>query len=221
MNKRLFNPKAALKLLSSMDDDVKTAIETYGYPSDRSLPENFGSLARIIVGQQVSRSAATSIWKRLLEIDIEDSTIISEFKPEDMMMAGLSRRKSEYIIGIANEIVSGSLDLESLSNLHGEEVKERLISIRGVGAWTADNYRLFALGDMDAWPANDVALQGGMKIVKSLDDGADGLVLAGETAIGSYPIETVRILSQVINENEKNTPQRELERRMQGGEVID
>ena len=85
------------------------------------------------------------------------------------MMAGLSRRKSEYIIGIANEIVSGSLDLKSLSNLHGEEVKERLISIRGVGAWTADNYRLFALGDMDAWPANDIALQGGMKIIKSLD----------------------------------------------------
>ena len=85
-------------------------------------------------------------------------------------MAGLSRRKSEYIIGIANEIVSGSLDLQSLSSLHGEKVKERLVSIRGVGAWTADNYRLFALGDMDAWPANDVALQGGMKIIKSLDD---------------------------------------------------
>ena len=49
-------------------------------------------------------------------------------------------------------------------------MKERLISIRGVGAWTADNYRLFALGDMDAWPANDIALQGGMKIIKSLGD---------------------------------------------------
>ena len=86
------------------------------------------------------------------------------------MMAGLSRRKSEYIIGIANEIVSGNLDLECLSKLRGEEVKERLVSIRGIGAWTADNYRLFALGDMDAWPANDIALQGGMKIIKSLGD---------------------------------------------------
>ena len=164
------NPNVALKLLSDMDNDIKTAIQNYGYPPDRSAPANFGSLARIIVGQQVSRSAATSIWKRLLDIDIEDSSTISEAKPEDIMMAGLSRRKSEYIIGIANEIVSGSLDLECLSDLHGEEVKERLISIRGIGAWTADNYRLFALGDMDAWPANDIALQGGMKIIKSLDD---------------------------------------------------
>jgi len=164
------NPNVALKLLSDMDNDIKTAIQNYGYPPDRSAPANFGSLARIIVGQQVSRSAATSIWNRLLDIDIEDSSTISEAKPEDIMMAGLSRRKSEYIIGIANEIVSGSLDLECLSDLHGEEVKERLISIRGIGAWTADNYRLFALGDMDAWPANDIALQGGMKIIKSLDD---------------------------------------------------
>ena len=170
MNKKIVGPKSALKLLSNMDDDIKTTIENYGNPPDRSLPANFGSLARIIVGQQVSRSAATSIWKRLLDIDIEDSNIISEAKPEDMMMAGLSGRKSEYIIGIANEIVSGSFDLKSLSNLHGEEVKKRLISIRGVGAWTADNYRLFALGDMDAWPVNDIALQGGMKIIKSLDD---------------------------------------------------
>ena len=164
------NPNVALKLLSDMDNDIKTAIQNYGYPPDRSAPANFGSLARIIVGQQVSRSAATSIWNRLLDIDIEDSSTISEAKPEDIMMAGLSRRKSEYIIGIANEIVSGSLNLKSLSNLHGEEVKERLISIRGVGAWTADNFRLFALGDMDAWPANDIALQGGMKIIKSLGD---------------------------------------------------
>ena len=170
MNEKIFTTKAALKLLGSMDNDVKTAIENYGYPPDRSLPPNFGSLARIIVGQQVSRSAATSIWKRLLNIGIEDINIISKVKPEDIMMAGLSRRKSEYIIGIANEIVSGILDLKSLSTLNGEEVKERLILIRGVGAWTADNYRLFALGDVDAWPANDIGLQGGMKIIKSLGD---------------------------------------------------
>ncbi|MQF69550.1 DNA-3-methyladenine glycosylase 2 family protein [SAR202 cluster bacterium AD-804-J14_MRT_500m] len=170
MNKKISDLQYALKSLSNMDGDIKTTLENYGNPPDRTLPANFGSLARIIVGQQVSRSAATSIWKRLLDIDIEDSKIISEVKPEDMMTAGLSRRKSEYIIGIANEIVSGNLDLKSLNTLHGEEVKERLISLRGVGAWTADNYRLFVLGDMDAWPANDIALQGGMKIIKSLDD---------------------------------------------------
>ena len=64
-----------------------------------------------------------SIWKRLVDIDVEDANQISKLQPEDMMVTGLSRRKGEYIIGIANEIVSGSLDLDSLSDLQGEEVK--------------------------------------------------------------------------------------------------
>ena len=170
ITKKVFDPKVALELLSDIDSDIKTIIKKYGYPPDRSRPANFGTLAHIIVGQQISTSAAMSIWKRLVDIDVEDANEISKLKPEDMMVTGLSRRKSEYIIGIANQIMSGSLNLDSLSDLQGEEVKERLISIRGIGAWTADNYRLFALGDMDAWPANDVALQGGMKIIKSLDD---------------------------------------------------
>ena len=57
----------------------------------------------------------------------------------------------------------------ALASLPGQEVQARLVAIRGIGAWTADNFRLFALADMDAWPANDVALQEAMKRLKSLD----------------------------------------------------
>ena len=85
------------------------------------------------------------------------------------MEAGLSRRKAEYLIGIADEIASGRLDISSLADMKGEDVQKRLVAIRGVGAWTADNFRLFALADMDAWPVKDVALQEAMRILKSLD----------------------------------------------------
>jgi len=88
---------------------------------------------------------------------------------EEMMMTGLSRRKAEYLIGIADEIASGRLDIDSLADMPGEDVQKRLVAIRGVGAWTADNFRLFALADMDAWPVKDVALQEAMRILKSLD----------------------------------------------------
>ena len=88
---------------------------------------------------------------------------------EEMMEAGLSRRKAEYLIGIADEIASGRLDIGSLADMKGEDVQKRLVAIRGVGAWTADNFRLFALADMDAWPVKDVALQEAMRILKSLD----------------------------------------------------
>ena len=93
------------------------------------------------------------------------------------MPFGLSRRKAEYLIGIADEIQSGRLDLASLAEMSGEDVQKRLVEIRGIGAWTADNFRLFALGDMDAWPANDIALQEGMKRLKSLGERPNGKML--------------------------------------------
>ena len=103
------------------------------------------------------------------EAEVSTEDVISSLEPDDMMPLGLSRRKAEYIIGIAKEITSGDLVLESLPKLSGDEVQKRLVQIRGIGAWTADNYRLFALADLDAWPVADIALQEGMKILKSLD----------------------------------------------------
>ena len=88
---------------------------------------------------------------------------------EEMMQVGLSRRKAEYMIGIAKEITSGRLNIQELASLPGEDVQARLVAIRGIGAWTADNFRLFALADMDAWPVNDVALQEAMRRLKSLE----------------------------------------------------
>jgi len=159
----------ALAALASRDDDIKRAIDTYGAPADRALPASFETLAKAIVGQQVSRAAATSIWNRMDAAGLVAEATIANSTTEIMMTAGLSRRKAEYLIGLAIEITSGTLDLAELGQLPGEEVQARLTRIRGIGAWTADNYRLFALADMDAWPINDIALQEGMKLLKSLN----------------------------------------------------
>lgn len=164
-----FGEGGALAGLSAMDPDIASALATYGPPPDRSLPADYETLARAIVGQQVSRAAASSIWRRMEQNGVTHEAVIAKKTPDDMMQSGLSRRKAEYLIGIAKEITTGALDLPSLSSMNGENVQKRLIKIRGVGAWTADNYRLFALADMDAWPANDIALQEGMKLLKSLE----------------------------------------------------
>ena len=166
---KLHGPGGALKAISNLDKDVKLALETYGPPPDRSLPATFQTLVRSIVGQQISRAAATSVWKRMKEAEVSTEQVISKLEPDDMMPLGLSHRKAEYIIGIAKEITTGELDLKSFPEMSGESVQKRLVKIRGVGAWTADNYRLFALADLDAWPVADIALQEGMKILKSLD----------------------------------------------------
>ena len=177
MKQKLFSSGGALDKLAAIDADIAAALSRFGPPPDRSLPASFETLARSIIGQQISRAAASAIWTRMRDQDHSNTPIIASKQPNDLMPFGLSRRKAEYLIGIADEIQSGRLDLASLAEMSGEDVQKRLVEIRGIGAWTADNFRLFALGDMDAWPANDIALQEGMKRLKSLDERPNGKML--------------------------------------------
>ena len=177
MQQKLLSSGGALDQLAAIDADIAAALSRFGPPPDRSLPASFETLARSIIGQQISRAAANAIWTRMRDQDHSNAPIIASKQPNDLMPLGLSRRKAEYLIGIADEIQSGRLDLAALAEMSGEDVKKRLIEIRGIGAWTADNFRLFALGDMDAWPANDIALQEGMKRLKSLDERPNGKML--------------------------------------------
>ena len=177
MQQKLLSSGGALDQLAAIDSDIASALSRFGPPPDRSLPASFETLARSIIGQQISRAAASAIWTRMLDRDNDNAPIIASKQPDDLMPFGLSRRKAEYLIGIADEIQSGRLDLAVLAKMNGEDVQKRLVEIRGIGAWTADNFRLFALGDMDAWPANDIALQEGMKRLKSLDERPNGKML--------------------------------------------
>ena len=177
MQQKLFSSGGALDKLAAIDADIADALSRFGPPPDRSLPASFETLARSIIGQQISRAAASAIWTRMRDQDQSSAPIIAAKQPDDLMPFGLSRRKAEYLIGIADEIQSGRLDLAALAEMSSQDVQKRLVEIRGIGAWTADNFRLFALGDMDAWPANDIALQEGMKRLKSLDDRPNGKML--------------------------------------------
>ncbi len=168
MKEKLLAPGGALDQLAVIDHDIAEALTRFGPPTDRSLPASFETLARTILGQQISRAAASSIWARMCEMKCSTASIIAVKTPDELMPLGLSQRKAEYLIGIADEIESGRLDLASLKSMGGDEVQKRLTEIRGIGKWTADNFRLFALGDMDSWPASDLALQEGMKRLKNL-----------------------------------------------------
>ena len=174
MQHRLFSDAGhgdggALDALAARDADIARVLAAYGPPPDRSLPANFDTLARAVIGQQVSRAAAGSIHNRMLSAGMTTADSVIRLSIDDLMQVGLSRRKAEYLIGIADEIVSGRLNMEQLAAMPGEEVQARLVAIRGIGAWTADNFRLFALADMDAWPVNDVALQEAMRRLRSLE----------------------------------------------------
>ena len=164
---RLF--QKALQALITLDGDIARTYANYGAPKDRFLPEGFETLAKIIIGQQISRRAASHIWQRLVEADLTSSVPIANATDGDLRHCGLSVRKAGYLRDIAQNILNGSLPIEEFSQLPVAEVTAHLLRQKGVGPWTADNYTLFALGDMNAWPSNDIALQEGMKRLKSLD----------------------------------------------------
>ena len=174
MLQKLLGSGGALDQLARLDPDIAMARECYGAPPDRSLPASFETLARAVIGQQISRAAASAIWTRMKDQNTASASSIAGMTVDQLMPLGLSRRKAEYLIGIADELNTGRLDLDALAKLYGEQVQARLVQIRGIGAWTADNFRLFALGDMDAWPFDDLALQEGMKRLKNLPERPDG-----------------------------------------------
>ena len=165
-----FNISQTLDKLGKLDEDIKKAIKFYGYPEERKMPASFETLARIIIGQQISRKVAEEIWTRLKKENLTTTNSILSSNPEKLMRIGLSRRKSEYITGIAKAITEKKLNLDELTKKSGKKIKEQLTSFRGVGDWTADNFRLFALQDFDAWPGGDLALQEAMKVLKKLTE---------------------------------------------------
>lgn len=177
MANALMGEHGALRQLAKQDADIAAAIATYGTPPDRTMAQGFTTLIRIIIGQQISRSAATSVWQRLVTAQLDDASRITAAGVMTLKANGLSKQKAEYIYGIADAVTSGALDLVALADMQGDEVARILTALRGVGDWTADNYRLFALLDMNAWPYNDLALQEGMKILKSLNSRPDAKVM--------------------------------------------
>src|SRR6056300_940747 len=173
MTETLMGSDGALHHLSRCDDDIANALAQYGPPPDRTMPQGFTTLIRTIIGQQISRHAATSVWQKMVLAGLEDPQAIHHAGVDILKGHGLSKQKAEYIHGIALAVTSGDLNFDDLATMPGDEVSAVLTRLRGVGDWTADNYRLFALLDMDAWPYNDLALQEGMKILKSLNSRPD------------------------------------------------
>jgi len=163
----------ALDKLSELDQDIAAARNRFGDPAAREMEQGYSALARIILGQQISRAVASTLWERMQNAGWTTADKLSGLSVSDLKSLGISGRKSEYLIGLAEAVVSGQLDIEALQEMPGEEVRKTLTALRGLGDWTANNYRLFALSDFDAWPGNDLALQEGMKRLKQLNQRPD------------------------------------------------
>ena len=159
----------SFKKLSELDDDLKYIVNKYNLPNSRKESNTFETLMRIIIGQQISRKAAESIYQKLREKKI--TTYKNFLKTDDKYLKnlGLSFRKIIYIKDLAKNIYEKKIKLNEFKKSSSEVVYNSLIKIKGIGKWTINNYQLFVLEDCDAWPGGDLAVQEAIKSLKNLD----------------------------------------------------
>ena len=159
----------SFKKLSELDNDLKYIINKYNLPDSRKESNTFETLMRIIIGQQISRKAAESIYQKLKEKKITTYKNFLNTDDKYLKNLGLSFRKIIYIKDLAKNIYEKKIILNEFKRSSSEVVYNSLIKIKGIGKWTINNYQLFVLEDCDAWPGGDLAVQEAIKSLKNLD----------------------------------------------------
>jgi len=155
--------RRALDALSQDHAPIEAALNQVGYPASRRRDHSFASLARIIIGQQLSTKAAATITTRVqaaVGAELTPSSVLS-LSPEALRAAGLSRQKIGYLQALSEAVASNALPLEQLPRLGDDEVESAITGVRGLGRWSAHMYMMFALGRPDVWPSGDLAVRVG------------------------------------------------------------
>jgi len=143
--------------LSNKDKILKNIINNF--PNENLIVNDnyFHALLNSIIGQQISVSAAAAIKNRFFSLNktITPRKVLN-FNDLTLRKCGLSRQKILYIQNISNFFISNKLFIQNIKNLNENEIKETLISIKGVGNWTADMFLLFSYGSSNIFPKGDL-----------------------------------------------------------------
>ena len=153
----------ACKHLVKKDRVMKRLIPQFGDACLQSRGDAFVTLARSIVGQQISVKAAQSVWDKfaLLPRKITPTNVL-KLKVDDMRAAGLSARKIEYLVDLALHFDSGALHVAKWAEMEDEVIIDELVAIRGIGRWTAEMFLIFHLMRPNVLPLDDVGLINGI-----------------------------------------------------------
>ena len=149
--------------LSRKDRVMKKLIPQFGNAILESRGDAFVTLARSIVGQQISVKAAQSVWDRFSKLSRKlTPTGVLKLKVDDMRAAGLSARKVEYLVDLALHFDSGAVHVKDWQGMDDESIIAELVAIRGIGRWTAEMFLIFHLMRPNVLPLDDVGLINGI-----------------------------------------------------------
>jgi DNA-3-methyladenine glycosylase II len=166
---------AALKHLREADPVLAGLLDEHGPPEPRpALGDPYTALVRAIVGQQLSVTAARTIFARLVEHFGGHAPTPAEIlaaDPEAMRAAaGLSRAKVSFLRSLAEHVEDGELDLAGLADRPDDEVVEQLTAVKGVGVWTAHMFMIFELRRPDVLAVGDLGVRRAAERAFGLDD---------------------------------------------------
>ena len=153
----------ACKHLMKKDRVMKRLIPQFGDACLQTRGNAFVTLARSIVGQQISVKAAQTVWDRFVLLPRKlDPASVLKLKIDDMRAAGLSARKVEYLVDLALHFENGALHVKAWETMSDEAIIEELVAIRGIGRWTAEMFLIFHMIRPNVLPLDDVGLISGI-----------------------------------------------------------
>lgn len=136
-------------------------VEQFGW---QYIGAGFAGLIRIIIGQQISTSAADALWLRFeTTLPAVTPAVLLDLSDADMRGLGMSQQKMSYMRGLAAAVADGSFDPHALEQLDDAAVYAAITACKGLGNWSAEMFLMFGLARPDVWPAGDLGIQEGLR----------------------------------------------------------
>jgi DNA-3-methyladenine glycosylase II len=153
----------ACRHLMKRDRVMKKLLPQHAGTCLQSRGDAFITLARSIVGQQISVKAAQAVWDRFEKLPKKMLPAqVLKLKVDDMRAAGLSARKVEYLVDLALHFANNQLHMAQWTEMDDEAIISELVAIRGIGRWTAEMFLIFHLMRPNVLPLDDLGLQNGI-----------------------------------------------------------
>ena len=152
--------------LKQVDKRMAEVIDRIGKVERRVIPDLFAALVHSIVGQQISTKAHETIWRRM-ENALGQVTpeAIDRLSVEELQGFGITFKKAAYIRNATQQVLDGTLDIQSLYMMNDNEVCTRLSELDGIGVWSAEMLMLFSMQRPDILSFGDLAIQRGLRMV--------------------------------------------------------
>jgi len=156
----------AADALAALDPVMARLVAAHGVPqlrTRRTGESRFEHLAEAICYQQLAGKAAEAIWGRargLVDGSFRPDAVLA-LGPDRLRAAGLSGAKTASLLDLAAKVDDGTVRLDRIGRLGDDEVVAHLVTVRGVGQWTAEMFLIFTLGRLDVWPVGDFGVRVG------------------------------------------------------------